>query len=110
MSIRVWRLIELSATVVGVIVASAIVLAMGGCTGMTLQPDYAQMSQAQIKALTADKSVGVWCGSIGSYGKAVYVSADVVTGAAARNARGLTVDGSTCNVTITETPPLPAKP
>lgn len=86
--------------------ALLLVFLLSGCAGMTPQPDFAGMSEKQIKALAADKNNGVWCGSIGAYGKGVYVSNDLATGTAAKNARTLTVDGSTCNVTITESPPV----
>lgn len=100
-----WRYLELGGTVVGLTLAALLLLALGGCSGMTLQPDYADMSAKQIRALTADKSVGVWCGSVGAYGKAVYVSADMATGKAAQNGRTTKVDGNTCTTEITETPP-----
>jgi hypothetical protein len=109
MNIPAWRYAELFGTAIGVICAALIVMSFGGCGGLTLQPDFAGMSEKQIKALAADKNNGVWCGSLGAYGKGVYVSNDLATGAAAKNARTLMVDGSTCNVTITETPQA-AKP
>ena len=82
-------------------------LLLTGCSTLPGGIDYSKMDAAQIKALSADKSISAACTTANSvYGRVVTVAMTVDRGTVVNG--GVSVDDA-CKVTVTNTtPPRPA--